>query len=57
MAGIVLVTAERINVVNVKKKDGFYYGKVAIFFIIMFGFGYLPAVEPLTANLTNSLFF
>ena len=33
----------------VKKKDGFYYGKVAIFFIIMFGFGYLPAVEPLTA--------
>ena len=33
----------------VEKKDGFYYGKVAIFLIIMFGFGYLPAVEPLTA--------
>ena len=32
-----------------KKKDGFYCGKVAIFFIIMFGFGYLPAVELLTA--------
>lgn len=26
----------------------FYYGKVLIFFIIMFGFGFLPAIEPLT---------
>ena len=33
----------------VERKSGFfYYSKVIIFLLILFGFGYLPAIEPLT---------
>ena len=31
-----------------RKSGFFYYSKVIIFLLILFGFGYLPAIEPLT---------